>query len=48
MEVKDRYEALYELEEKHTLHDLYTPDVVVMANRRKWDRLLKSVQVRPK
>ena len=48
MEVKDCFETVYELEEKHTLHDLYTPDVVVMANRQKRDRLLKSVQVCPK
>ena len=48
VEVKDCFEAVYELEEKHTLNDLYTPDVVVMANRQKWERLLKSVQVRPK
>ena len=48
MEVKDCFETVYELEEKHTLNDLYTPDVVVMANRRKWERLLKSVQVPPK
>ena len=48
VEVKDCFETVYELEEKHTLNDLYTPDVVVMANRRKWERLLKSVQVRPK
>ena len=48
VEVKDCFETVYELEEKHTLNDLYTPDVVVMANRRKRDRLLKSVQVRPK
>ena len=48
MEVKDCFETVYELEEKHTLNDLYTPDVVVMANRWKWEILLKSVQVRPK
>ena len=24
MEVKNRFEALYELEEKHTVNDLYT------------------------
>jgi len=48
VEVKDCFEALYELEEKHTLNNLYTPDIVVMANRRKWDGLLKSVQVRLK
>ena len=48
VEVKDCYEPLYELEEKHTLNDLYTPDIVFMANGRKWDGLLKSVQVCPK